>query len=172
MRGRPNFPQVRIIYIRNTPAYAGKTGRDQSLAGGKGKHPRVCGEDSFTSSSFANDKETPPRMRGRRIAWAFGSSLKRNTPAYAGKTLPAEVDQRQRRKHPRVCGEDQNPVAPAELHRETPPRMRGRRCTSIACPERIGNTPAYAGKTGFSTTSRRTRKKHPRVCGEDFSVCI
>ena len=86
MRGRPAIWVRNILGAGNTPAYAGKTLLFTGHRRQAGKHPRVCGEDSFTSSSFAKVRETPPRMRGRRVHLKYGEFPKGNTPAYAGKT--------------------------------------------------------------------------------------
>ena len=45
--------------------------------------------------------------------------------------------------------------------------MRGRLNDGQSQNVRQGNTPAYAGKTAILSAIRTTRKKHPRVCGED-----
>ena len=73
-------------YLRNTPAYAGKTYRDQDGTVHRKKHPRVCGEDRVNTYYNAKAEETPPRMRGRLFPIQIQESRIRNTPAYAGKT--------------------------------------------------------------------------------------
>ena len=50
---------------------------------------------------------------------------------------------------------------------ETPPLTRGRLDADHDSPERLGNTPAYAGKTSTSIRLRRSPWKHPRLRGED-----
>ena len=72
--------------------------------------------------------ETPPRMRGRPIHIPSSTVPAGNTPAYAGKTLLKLGWHKDRRKHPRVCGEDVALREQGQIHTETPPRMRGRRC--------------------------------------------
>ena len=71
------------------------------------KHPRVCGEDFIVDTYNRIKPETPPRMRGRPSEKYGRQIVARNTPAYAGKTNPNLFFNTLDRKHPRVCGEDQ-----------------------------------------------------------------
>ena len=50
---------------------------------------------------------------------------------------------------------------------ETPPLTRGRRREARGLGRRLGNTPAYAGKTGGEPPAAPRRRKHPRLRGED-----
>ena len=147
MRGRPEQYRGRNRKIRNTPAYAGKTRRFLNVRCKKEKHPRVCGEDSPSSSCTPLALETPPRMRGRHSALCMSLTTGRNTPAYAGKTLLPLAERLAVGKHPRVCGEDFRGRVYAMGGKETPPRMRGRPGSRVVHGMRSRNTPAYAGKT-------------------------
>ena len=106
MRGRLGLPPERKHLNRNTPAYAGKTQKIFNLSQIKKKHPRVCGEDSAIPNPTYRERETPPRMRGRRGGRESLPECSRNTPAYAGKTLMVMEMENKLKKHPRVCGED------------------------------------------------------------------
>ena len=68
---------------------------------------------------------------------------------------------------PRVCGEDSQKTMSTVHLTETPPRMRGRPGGYSDVDMRVGNTPAYAGKTYYNAKAEFYNKKHPRVCGED-----
>ena len=86
-------------------------------------------------------------MRGKD-AFVFKMVLRYGiTPAYAGKSFHPVQVLRPFRDHPRVCGE-KCPHEPAQsLIMGSPPRMRGkvpRLCKDL---ERMGITPAYAGKS-------------------------
>ena len=130
------------------------------------KHPRVCGEDLHMVEGSQRVLETPPRMRGRRGGDRLKAIRGRNTPAYAGKTLPSGSGTIRRRKHPRVCGEDDLSGCLRNPCRETPPRMRGRRSKSEKGPLDAGNTPAYAGKTWpASATTFYKMETPPRMRG-------
>ena len=106
MRGRLKFSNAETHLMRNTPAYAGKTLCRPRAEQCRQKHPRVCGEDSYAPICQPVLRETPPRMRGRLGGTGKALRLRRNTPAYAGKTIPARTHSHLPQKHPRVCGED------------------------------------------------------------------
>ena len=65
-RGRHLVKSISSSYLRNTPAYAGKTQREDHERSAPWKHPRLRGED-------LNADKTVESEAG-------------NTPAYAGKT--------------------------------------------------------------------------------------
>ena len=111
-------------------------------------------------------------MRGRPLQIKDGYNRDGNTPAYAGKTEHVQRDARHERKHPRVCGEDKQPLFTVLPHKETPPRMRGRPSCNCLPQRSQGNTPAYAGKTFMQLLTTTITGKHPRVCGEDLSPLI
>ena len=170
MRGRQDKDEFSLKISGNTPAYAGKTRRNDAEPDGRKKHPRVCGEDRHHELERLKARETPPRMRGRLLMPEAFATPMRNTPAYAGKTFSHFLLLLARWKHPRVCGEDANTVIKISPFMETPPRMRGR---LLSLPERAvegGNTPAYAGKTRRTSSPSGTQRKHPRVCGEDSAA--
>ena len=147
MRGRLDALNNRFGVPGNTPAYAGKTCTMCIKIFSGQKHPRVCGEDDPGRISNQDQRETPPRMRGRLFIYHIIAEGTGNTPAYAGKTLCIGLHDKEREKHPRVCGEDL-PSRPKSLPiPETPPRMRGRLRRRSSCARLIRNTPAYAGKT-------------------------
>ena len=105
-RGRRHPSINKELRLGNTPAYAGKTGRDGGVSGQVGKHPRLRGEDLPKPKSAARGPETPPLTRGRRYTIRFCVAWCRNTPAYAGKTDLIVITRRLARKHPRLRGED------------------------------------------------------------------
>ena len=126
-RGRPPGASDPRVADGNTPAYAGKTHDLIARLVLVRKHPRLRGEDHRALRELIALTETPPLTRGRPDQEAEGRPLRRNTPAYAGKT---SVDPMIR-------------AAP----KETPPLTRGRPTATTKNARRTGNTPAYAGKT-------------------------
>ena len=50
--------------------------------------------------------------------------------------------------------------------RETSPHTRGKRLIAEVLANRIGNIPAYAGKTAVHPRTQPARWKHPRIRGE------
>ena len=87
MRGRPSVSSNFFSFLRNTPAYAGKTSPAGAQSRSGRKHPRVCGEDMHGQMTIPGTGETPPRMRGRPRMVAATVDESGNTPAYAGKTI-------------------------------------------------------------------------------------
>ena len=106
-------------------------------------------------------------MRGK-LSDAFSlSSVVRNIPAYAGKTLRNLTRVHQAEEHPRVCGE--NPLFTRIRPRVvgTSPRMRGKPGALEELFVNPRNIPAYAGKTMPMATRMPPMAEHPRVCGEN-----
>ena len=87
-------------------------------------------------------KETPSLVvvRGSRI-----------TPAYAGKSLPEELEQALPKDHPRVCGEKDAEMAVLSQEMGSPPRMRGKAVMPSTRMSAARITPAYAGKSKMGT---------------------
>ena len=111
------------------------------------KHPRLRGEDWFTSSSSRPFSETPPLTRGRLSTGDPIPQHAGNTPAYAGKTAVVNWRSSMPWKHPRLRGEDIWRMAASLPLRETPPLTRGRQGKRLIDAVDDRNTPAYAGKT-------------------------
>ncbi len=110
----------------NTPAYAGKTPVMGMVAVMVWKHPRLRGEDWVSWLKRPGLAETPPLTRGRRSRTTRLRDVRRNTPAYAGKTPCRRSLQSPRRKHPRLRGEDSFRGESVPCLPETPPLTRGR----------------------------------------------
>ena len=149
-RGRLDRKSCAPSSIRNTPAYAGKTGPDVRTVLLGEKHPRLRGEDNLRCRYFRALSETPPLTRGRPARVLLQKTAHGNTPAYAGKTAVPRLRQGGREKHPRLRGEDCISLCRAPDGAETPPLTRGRQRPFLRVGRLPGNTPAYAGKTSRS----------------------
>ena len=68
-----------------TPAYAGKSGGGADIEDDDRDHPRVCGEEHFPTAFARQFSGSPPRMRGREDLKQVSRTMRRITPAYAGK---------------------------------------------------------------------------------------
>ena len=75
-----------VFRFRNIPAHAGKTLTDPIEAAIVPKHPRARGENHRMIWTVDDLLGTSPRTRGKRVDRSVDSDLKRNIPAYAGKT--------------------------------------------------------------------------------------
>ena len=147
MRGKLAGNRGKCAYLRNIPAYAGKTVLSIPNRVYSWEHPRVCGENSCRRIRYSYHQGTSPRMRGKRKKIQTELTLGRNIPAYAGKTWSSRDSFDSDKEHPRVCGEN---FIISLIHCEnfgTSPRMRGKRQNGRAIRSRFRNIPAYAGKT-------------------------
>ena len=68
-------------------------------------HPRLCGEKASRTLGQALRAGSPPPMRGKVLRYIQYVSIKRITPAYAGKSVGNSTCGACRRDHPRLCGE-------------------------------------------------------------------
>ena len=110
-------------------------------------------------------------MRGKRSRKLCVLSLRRITPAHAGKTARDSMASRAIPDHPRACGENALKSVARLPFLGSPPRMRGKQAPcalSVLC-HRI--TPAHAGKTGRAGALAPVAADHPRACGENPCVC-
>ena len=146
VRGAPRPDRSHATSTRLTPACAGSTAVVPRSRAGWATHPRVCGEHPGRTARTPPAPDSPPRVRGARLAHASHDHAVRLTPACAGSTVIFDLPPSGQSTHPRVCGE--HPGARAR-------RRRGRRLT-----------PACAGSTADSRIGSLCRSTHPRVCGE------
>ena len=65
-----------------------------------------------------------------------------------------------------MCGEKRHGPEPCQSTAGSPPRVRGKVQSLCKNLERVGITPAYAGKRQERSSYRTNRRDHPRVCGE------
>ena len=108
-------------------------------------------------------------MRGKRERGDEKSFINRLIPAHAGKTSLRSRPPRQKRAHPRACGEN---LSASQLLREgtgSSPRMRGKPPAARRKWVGVGLIPAHAGKTRLLATVATHGQAHPRACGENFS---
>ena len=168
MRGKLTHTQIQIRLRRNIPAYAGKTLKQDSVRISLAEHPRVCGENCATARDLEDMLGTSPRMRGKPPIENSQSSIRRNIPAYAGKTSITDTTPVLSEEHPRVCGENIESKGLSVCVKGTSPRMRGKLWAVQRDATGARNIPAYAGKTQPEPQYRRQPWEHPRVCGENF----
>ena len=149
-----------------TPAYAGKSLGCWRPRAAQRDHPRVCGEKYALPLKSARVIGSPPRMRGKAAGVFVLCPVCRITPAYAGKSLKADIKVGVKRDHPRVCGEKRPSTSAVGTFPGSPPRMRGKVLKQLIVDSVDGITPAYAGKSVFVVQFFQTNQDHPRVCGE------
>ncbi len=86
MRERLAAHRKEQLKRRITPAYAGKTLKQNTIKTLSKDHPRVCGKDFSLMHLRASCVGSPPRMRERLIELKNNEDILGITPAYAGKT--------------------------------------------------------------------------------------
>ena len=139
------------------PACAGKTVTHNRTSNRRGDHPRVCGENAFSTSSGDFPYGPSPRVRGKlehpeKHLFRIGT-----IPACAGKTCGlASVDWRAG-DHPRVCGENLKSL-PRTVKVPDHPRVCGE------------NLCALLSQLFCAGPSPRVRGKH--LLGYDFGVDV
>ena len=169
MRGKLVSWVVWLGLTWNIPAYAGKTKvQDAEAKLQSGTSPRMRGKPADDFHRLSSGKEHPRVCGENTPANEHGFDLRRNIPAYAGKTATHQLSESAETEHPRVCGE--NPQSSPRLLAKagTSPRMRGKQVDTWLTTTLNGNIPAYAGKTGQLGGMAGANLEHPRVCGENF----
>ena len=168
MRGKAGFLRPSSFLTGITPAYAGKSQTEFCGTTSKRDHPRVCGE-KFAHVSVPNRVVgSPPRMRGKVLFVLEKAVIIGITPAYAGKRDNERLLGADGMDHPRVCGEKWPRYRHHPRAVGSPPRMRGKVNHIRQRQTYPGITPAYAGKRNWQSSTMKTEKDHPRVCGEKF----
>ena len=151
-----------------TPACAGKSRRRKCPNKWAKDHPRVCGEKTHTFMHLSTELGSPPRVRGKGGGRQRPTGRGRITPACAGKRKPSAHRRREKRDHPRVCGEKTHTFMHLSTELGSPPRVRGKGGGRQRPTGRGRITPACAGKRKPSAHRRREKRDHPRVCGEKY----
>ena len=166
MRGKERSDCSETAAFRITPAYAGKSGSLLFSVSVSGDHPRLCGEKASCSSQKQQTIGSPPPMRGKDGAITVVWEYFRITPAYAGKSCNRFCTSGSGWDHPRLCGEKCIFGDTVLCSLGSPPPMRGKADVVLNRIDRIGITPAYAGKRYIFKGLLCGFKDHPRLCGE------
>ena len=167
MRGKLRRSRSFALPFWITPADAGKTRASIYAFCDCKDHPRGCGENATLRQPIGATRGSPPRMRGKLSATPHCRIQGRITPAGAGKTMKEVpcvcVDE----DHPRRCGENSACTGFCTVLGGSPPRMRGKPHSPYISPPRVRITPADAGKTNGGNRCLKTKRDHPRGCGEN-----
>ena len=166
MRGKAASPFAFTIFIRITPAYAGKSKCQVWHGQSREDHPRICGEKHGPPPRLPLFLGSPPHMRGKDIRGVVQNVLFGITPAYAGKRTSLPIGRFRTGDHPRICGEKLPREAAAGVPKGSPPHMRGKVIFLLVRLCKVRITPAYAGKRAPSAAASGLCWDHPRICGE------
>ena len=170
MRGKLAKDTAGFKILRLIPAHAGKTHGKHAISRPSGAHPRACGENRFGSALSSVTRGSSPRMRGKLLDGPRLFARGRLIPAHAGKTTPAKSPASWARAHPRACGENAAQAADSGNGEGSSPRMRGKQEFLLLPPAYRRLIPAHAGKTRPSASCIRSRRAHPRACGENMNI--
>ena len=152
-----------------TPAGAGKTYvLNESLTHAQ-DHPRRCGENVSEQTFATYSKGSPPQVRGKLTEKHCFITMKRITPAGAGKTLKGVFPIFAPQDHPRRCGENAKLMLNSLYGKGSPPQVRGKPDKKERLVSDEGITPAGAGKTTANFGGVEIARDHPRRCGENMS---
>ena len=105
MRGKAASPFAFTIFIRITPAYAGKSKCQVWHGQSREDHPRICGEKHGPPPRLPLFLGSPPHMRGKAAGRTRRRCYHGITPAYAGKRYSRRCPECPVWDHPRICGE-------------------------------------------------------------------
>ena len=136
------------------------------MCGRSWDHPRVGGEKQRPDSLGRCPVGSPPRGRGKGSNSQSVGCCIRITPAWAGKSFAIVSFSLFYWDHPRVGGEKTQIPTIRQRWKGSPPRGRGKAHELRTLPRAIRITPAWAGKSGSSSSASCRKRDHPRVGGE------
>ena len=154
---------------RFTPAYAGNTNALDALRDTYQVHPRIRGEYQENTPFHPLRHGSPPHTRGihaHKTRKLFDVGF---TPAYAGNTVPQEINGEKHGVHPRIRGEYRNITSRTSYIVGSPPHTRGIPLPRPKSAEFPRFTPAYAGNTHNHYIIGACIWVHPRIRGEYVS---
>ena len=151
---------------RLTPAWAGNTTNTGNGTNPTTAHPRMGGEHWSHQRRARSSVGSPPHGRGTLEHGALDVEHVGLTPAWAGNTPGPRSRSHEGRAHPRMGGEHPDVHVMGIWEIGSPPHGRGTRCHQPRRGLLPGLTPAWAGNTSYSTTSRTPARAHPRMGGE------
>ena len=125
-RGKGIAQRQSSVFVRITPAWAGKSWPQWRRRCPEWDHPRVGGEKPAGRFLLRLDTGSPPHGRGKGDFHIVTHTKVGITPAWAGKRFPARMQKKRKQDHPRVGGEKRTPDTPLSDTEGSPPRRRGK----------------------------------------------
>ena len=149
-RGKAEQELQEIAPARITPAWAGKSNCRFTFLAFWEDHPRAGGEKEKLRDAYALLMGSPPHGRGKVGLDGGLSEAVGITPAQAGKSKLALCTPSCPTDHPRACGEKNKELEGVWLPMGSPPHGRGKEASIFDDGQRLGITPAWAGKSPAS----------------------
>ena len=125
-RGKGIAQRQSSVFVRITPAWAGKSWPQWRRRCPEWDHPRVGGEKPAGRFLLRLDTGSPPHGRGKGDFHIVTHTKVGITPAWAGKRFPARMQKKRKQDHPRVGGEKALMPTNALVVKGSPPRRRGK----------------------------------------------
>ena len=144
--GNTLHPPTRVLLWRDHPRM-------------RGEHPR-CRVLPYVSSGSS------PHARGTLLTDWRSTMLNGIIPACAGNTHGNGISPPCSRDHPRMRGEHADDRTAGSARRGSSPHARGTQVLCAGCAVADGIIPACAGNTSSTTTTRASKRDHPRMRGE------
>ena len=157
--------------LRITPAHAGKSRNFRGYSLRVWDHPRTRGEKRFRHFIYRPEPGSPPHTRGKARGKALFDSMRRITPAHAGKRQSLSCSLPQERDHPRTRGEKLLIPLIHLVPIGSPPHTRGKATLTFIRAGKSGITPAHAGKSSGGCCRIHGQWDHPRTRGEKWFSC-
>ena len=130
----------------------------------------MCGEHSRHAALTLERVGSSPHVRGALPDFNAPDGITGIIPACAGSTSNIAATLNSLRDHPRMCGEHYVDTAVNPTYAGSSPHVRGAQSgILIKCACR-GIIPACAGSTSTASTTRRSGRDHPRMCGEHLGM--
>ena len=141
---------------------------DKTVTGTR-DHPRMCGEHGDCRYSVHGRTGSSPHVRGAHVRENIPMVCFGIIPACAGSTPCRSTGITPSRDHPRMCGEHPDADSYWRLRAGSSPHVRGAPSSALTTSSSCGIIPACAGSTSRLCASLRTRRDHPRMCGEHIT---
>ena len=168
VRGKAFNHSCKMLSIGITPACAGKRCIGCRIQQREEDHPRMCGEKRKFETTTLENTGSPPHVRGKEFPQTFQHFNIGITPACAGKSYWVRTGIPQLEDHPRMCGEKLHCSQRLNSRSGSPPHVRGKVLDRKQKADKVGITPACAGKSCWWSDRCRNCKDHPRMCGEKY----
>ena len=152
---------------RNIPACTGKTRSQRERSTEAPEHPRMHGENYPPPAAGPPRCGTSPHARGKRAGNQNVDGCQRNIPACTGKTRRFRSWADTGPEHPRMHGENSEPLLYDEWDSGTSPHARGKRERDGPTGRHPRNIPACTGKTPPESACPLASAEHPRMHGEN-----
>ena len=124
-RGALTDTEKELLICRITPAFAGSTPDIHNQKMLNEDHPRLRGEHIFVTAYARRNLGSPPPSRGALQFRYTEDIYYRITPAFAGSTDPADLNESIDQDHPRLRGEHNSESLAGIPERGSPPPSRG-----------------------------------------------